>query len=140
VNAVKFRQNLGEMLNQVQYRKDSVVVTKDGKPVAALVDAELFERIRRMRERFDRVSAEFAAGFEGRPEDEVLAEIEAAVEAERHGPEIEPLLRNEADQVMLGTLRAAHADYLITGDKDLLALAGRYSIVTPAAFWERHGI
>jgi prevent-host-death family protein len=85
VSAVKFRQNLGEMLNQVQYRKDAVVVTKDGKPVAALVDAELFERIRRMRERFDRLSAEFAAGFEGRPEDEVLAEIDAAVEAERHG-------------------------------------------------------
>jgi prevent-host-death family protein len=85
VSAVKFRQNLGEMLNQVQYRKDSVVVTKDGKAVAALVDAELFQRIRRMREQFDRLSAEFAAGFEGRPEDEVLAEIDAAVEAERHG-------------------------------------------------------
>ena len=40
VNAVNFRQNLGEMLNQVQYRKDSIVITKDGKPVAALVDAE----------------------------------------------------------------------------------------------------
>jgi len=85
VSAVKFRQNLGEMLNQVQYRKDAVVVTKDGKAVAALVDAGLFERIRRMRDRFDRLSAEFAAGFEGLPEDEVLAEIDAAVEAERHG-------------------------------------------------------
>jgi prevent-host-death family protein len=41
VSAVKFRQNLGEMLNQVQYRKDSVVVTKDGKPVAVLIDAAL---------------------------------------------------------------------------------------------------
>lgn len=33
--AMNFRQNLGELLNQVQYRGDSVVVTKDGKPVAA---------------------------------------------------------------------------------------------------------
>ena len=48
VSAVKFRQNLGEMLNQVQYRNDSIVINKDGKPVAALVDAELFARIRRM--------------------------------------------------------------------------------------------
>ena len=31
-NAVSFRQNLGEMLNQVQYRHDSVVINKDGKP------------------------------------------------------------------------------------------------------------
>ena len=69
----------------MQYRKDSVVVTKDGKLVAALVDAQLFERIRRMRERFDRLSAEFAAGFEGLSEDEVMAEVDAAAEAERHG-------------------------------------------------------
>ena len=47
-SAVSFRQNLGEMLNQVQYRHDSVVINKDGKPVAALVDARLFERIRRI--------------------------------------------------------------------------------------------
>lgn len=52
-SAVAFRQNLGEMLNLVQYRHDSVVINKDGKPVAALVDARLFERIRRMQGRFD---------------------------------------------------------------------------------------
>ena len=53
-SAVAFRQNLGEMLNQVQFRHDSVVINKDGKPVAALVDARLFERIRRMQNRFDK--------------------------------------------------------------------------------------
>ena len=42
-SAVTFRQNLGEMLNRVQYRHDSVIINKDGKPVAALVDARLFE-------------------------------------------------------------------------------------------------
>ena len=40
-SAVAFRQNLGEMINQVQFRKDSIVITKDGKPVAALIDAQL---------------------------------------------------------------------------------------------------
>ena len=44
VSAVTFRQNLGEMLNKVQYRNDNLVITKDGKPVAALVDARMFER------------------------------------------------------------------------------------------------
>ncbi|MGD0443447.1 MAG: putative toxin-antitoxin system toxin component, PIN family [Edaphobacter sp.] len=48
-------------------------------------------------------------------------------------------LRDAADRQVLATLRASRADYLITGDKDLLALAERYSIVTPAVFWERHG-
>lgn len=48
-------------------------------------------------------------------------------------------LRDTADQHVLGTLLASRADYLITGDKDLLALAGKYSIVTPAEFWRSHG-
>jgi putative PIN family toxin of toxin-antitoxin system len=51
----------------------------------------------------------------------------------------DPALRDRADLPVLGTLVAAEADYLITGDKDLLVLAGRYPIVTPAEFWERHG-
>jgi putative PIN family toxin of toxin-antitoxin system len=48
-------------------------------------------------------------------------------------------LRDEKDQLILGTLIAGQADYLVTGDTDLLALAERYPIVTPAVFWERHG-
>jgi uncharacterized protein len=40
---------------------------------------------------------------------------------------------------VLGTFLASKADYLITWDKDLLALAEKYPIVTPAVFWERHG-
>jgi putative PIN family toxin of toxin-antitoxin system len=48
-------------------------------------------------------------------------------------------LRDPADQQVLATLRASKADYLITGDKDLLALAEKYPIVTPSTFWARHG-
>ena len=83
VNAVTFRQNLGEMLNQVQYRKDSIVINKDGKPVAALVDAELFARIRRMRERFDELSSRIAEDYANVPAEEGMAEIDAAVARER---------------------------------------------------------
>lgn len=78
-NAVAFRQNLGEMLNRVQYRHDSVVINKDGKPVAALVDARLFARIRRMQARFDSLAARIEAGFAAIPEAEGLAEIDDAV-------------------------------------------------------------
>ena len=55
----------------------------------------------------------------------------------------EPDLRDPGDQPVLGTLLAAlatsGADYLITGDKDLLALAKDHPIVTPAGFWKTHG-
>jgi len=85
VNAVTFRQNLGEMLNQVQYRKDSIVINKDGKPVAALVDAELFARIRRMRERFDELSNRIAEAYADVPQEQGMAEIDAVVSDVRHG-------------------------------------------------------
>lgn len=83
VSAVNFRQNLGEMLNQVQYRNDSIVINKDDKPVAALFGAELFSRIRRMQERFDALSARIAEAYVSVPVDAGLAEIESALAAER---------------------------------------------------------
>ena len=84
VNAVNLRRNLGEMLNQVQYRKDSIVINKDGKPVAALVDAELFAKIRRMRENFDELSGRIAAAYANLPAERGMDEINEAVSAVRH--------------------------------------------------------
>ncbi len=84
VNAVAFRQNLGEMLNQVQYRRDSILIKKDGKTVAALVDAQLFDRIRRFKDRFDTLSQQFADAYVGVPEQEGIEEIEALVSDIRH--------------------------------------------------------
>ncbi|TQE98354.1 MAG: type II toxin-antitoxin system Phd/YefM family antitoxin [Spiribacter salinus] len=88
-NAVQFRQNLGDMLNQVQYRQDSIVINKDGKPVAALVDARLFERIRRMQGRFDALARRLEEGLAGTPEVDGMAEIDDAVRAERRAPSAE---------------------------------------------------
>lgn len=51
----------------------------------------------------------------------------------------DPRLRDPTDQPILATWHMSQADYLITGDKDLLALANEYPIVTPAEFWLRHG-
>lgn len=53
------------------------------------------------------------------------------------------LVRDPDDLPVMGTLlaavRAGNIDYLITGDKDLLALADHHPILTPAEFWRRHG-
>ena len=82
-SAMMVRQNLGELLNHVQFRGDSVVVTKDGKPVAALVDYELFERIRRMRDAFRRITDELAQVYAGVDPKTVEAEVREAVTAVR---------------------------------------------------------
>jgi len=60
------------------------------------------------------------------PAEEILAQAAAAG------------LRDHADVPVLAAFLAAQADYLITGDKDLLALAARHPIVSPADFCLRH--
>jgi len=79
VSAVNFRQNLGEMLNQVQYRNDSIVINKDGRAVAVLIDTDLFERIRRLQDRFDGLANRFADAYADVPAEEGAFEIEKAV-------------------------------------------------------------
>lgn len=70
-----------------------------------------------------------------------ILSIQAEIVEPLEGTELE--LRDATDQPVLGALLAARkgsgADYLITGDKDLLALAGRYPIISPAQFWTVHG-
>lgn len=58
-------------------------------------------------------------------------------------PNQTPDLRDPNDLPVLGTLlaaqRAGGVDYLVTADKDLLAMSGSFPIVTPAQFWAMHG-
>ena len=82
-SAVAARQNLGDLLNQVQYRNDAVLITKDGKPVAALVDVALFERIRRMRDEFMRLTDALGQTYVGADPAVAEAEIAEAVSAAR---------------------------------------------------------
>jgi prevent-host-death family protein len=71
------------MLSRVQDRRDSIVISRDGKPVAALVDAQMFEQIQRMR--FDEARAKIAKAFENIPEEEGMAMIEEAIAEVRRG-------------------------------------------------------
>lgn len=64
-----------------------------------------------------------------------------AIQADLVEPEVleGSTARDAADVPVLGTLLASTADYLVTGDADLLALADRYSVVSQAEFWRKHG-
>ena len=81
--AMEVRNNLGELLNEVQYRGDRIVITKAGKPIAALVDYRLFERIRLMDREFETLTDELARVYKGLDHDAVLSEIDEAVKAAR---------------------------------------------------------
>ena len=77
------RQNLGELLNEIQYRQDQVLITKGGKPIAAMVDVALFDKIRLMRNEFDRLTTDLAKVYRDVPADVAESEIAEAVAAVR---------------------------------------------------------
>jgi prevent-host-death family protein len=45
ISAMKARQNLGQLLNEVSIRGDIYVIERAGKPMAALVDMDSFQQI-----------------------------------------------------------------------------------------------
>jgi len=77
VDAVKFRQNLGEMIARVQHSNDTIVIKKSGKPAAALVDPALYYRIRNMWDTFDKLTGKLAECYQEISEDDGMLEIEA---------------------------------------------------------------
>jgi prevent-host-death family protein len=81
--AMTVRQKLGELLNEVQYRGDSIVVTKAGKPVAAIIDIELFNRLRLLDTEFDRLVGQLRAAHEGESPELVAAEVDEALASVR---------------------------------------------------------
>jgi uncharacterized protein len=81
-------------------------------------------------------------GLSGPEVEDLVDALSIQAELLEPAPNADPDLRDGADAPVLGTLlqglQTAEANYLITGDKDLLALAERYPIITPAAFWAAH--
>ena len=52
VNALKARQNLGQLLEEVYYRGDHYIIERAGKPMAAVVPVWQFEEWQQRREQF----------------------------------------------------------------------------------------
>lgn len=81
--AMTVRQNLGELLSEIQYRHDQVLITKGGKPVAVMIDVNLFEKIRLLKSEFNRLSAELACAYKDVDATTAEGEIAAAITAAR---------------------------------------------------------
>ena len=45
ISAMKARQNLGQLLNEVSIRGDAYIIERAGKPLAALVDMKRFQQL-----------------------------------------------------------------------------------------------
>ena len=80
-SATTAQNNLSELLNKVQFQHEQFIITDAGKPVAALVDMMIFERIRQNEQAFQSMSDEIAQAFAESSEDEIDALINEAKKA-----------------------------------------------------------
>ena len=94
--AMNVRQNLGELLNEVQYRHDEIVITKAGKPVAAMIDISLYKFLKQDSDSFEHLWAKFSLGFKDVPEDRVMDEVTAIVKGVRRDLALEKLRQRPA--------------------------------------------
>lgn len=81
--AMTVRQKFGELLNEVQYRRDRVLITKAGKPVAALIDIALFEKLRKLDDEFEQLTGKIKKAFSKIPPEKGAALVDEAVRAAR---------------------------------------------------------
>jgi len=65
ITAMGARKNFGELLNGVKYRHDSVLIKKAGKPIAAIIDIDLFEKIKLFKYQFDSLTDELGKTYVG---------------------------------------------------------------------------
>lgn len=58
ITAMDARKNFGELLNEVKYLKDSIIIKKANKPIAVLIDVEFFNKIKHMKDKLDSLMIE----------------------------------------------------------------------------------
>lgn len=83
VDAASAGHRFDELLHQVQYGGERVIITRAGKPVAVLIDYALFEWLARLDADFARLTDELGSAYRGIDEDVAHAEIDQAVAASR---------------------------------------------------------
>lgn len=86
-SVVDFSRNLSVMLKQVQHQHDSIVIDEGGTPAVVLIDIRLFNQVRRMAARFEKLCVRLEAGFAQTPEARGISEIDAVCKAERRSCE-----------------------------------------------------
>ena len=83
VNALKARQNLGQLLEEVYYRGDHYIIERAGKPMAAVVPVWQFEEWQQHREQFFAMIDAVHARNADVPSEVIEQEIAEAVHAVR---------------------------------------------------------
>ncbi len=83
ISAIKVRQNLGQVMNEIALKEDEYIVERAGKPLVAIIPIEQYQRLKGDREDFFRMVEEIQGKATKIEAKVVDAEIEEAVQAYR---------------------------------------------------------
>lgn len=81
VSAIKVRQNLGEVMNEVALKSDEYIVERAGKPLVAIIPIEKYLSMKRERDEFFRMYEALQAEAAGSNEESIDRDIEEAAKA-----------------------------------------------------------
>jgi len=85
ISAMRARQNLGQLLNEVSIRGDAYIIERAGKPLAALVDMERFRQLQEDQDSALQALRSIWQKMRGADTREIQTAIEEAVRAARKG-------------------------------------------------------
>jgi prevent-host-death family protein len=85
ISAIKVRQNLGQVMNEVALKEDEYIVERAGKPLVAIIPIEQYQRMKGEREDFFRLTDEIQKEAAKSDSNVIDTEIEEAVQAYRKG-------------------------------------------------------
>lgn len=83
ISAIKVRQNLGHVMNEVALKEDEYIVERAGKPLVAIIPIDQYQRLRGEREDFFRMADEIQKEAVRSDRKVIDSEIEEAVQAYR---------------------------------------------------------
>ncbi|MDP2158685.1 MAG: type II toxin-antitoxin system Phd/YefM family antitoxin [Nitrospirota bacterium] len=85
ITAIKARQNLGQVMNEVALKEDEYIVERAGKPIVAIIPIEQYQRLKDERADFFRMADEIRKETVKSDSKVIDAEIDEAVLAYRKG-------------------------------------------------------
>ena len=83
ISAMKARQNLGQIMNEVAIRGDDYIIERAGKPLVAIIDMDKYQRLLEERQEALQAVRSIWSKMEGADPEEVEETIEEAIRATR---------------------------------------------------------
>lgn len=83
ITAIKVRQNLGQVMNEVALKEDEYIVERAGKPLVAIIPIEEYQRMKQEKDEFFQMFEEVQKAACPGSEKTVNLEIEAAIKSYR---------------------------------------------------------